>query len=177
MAHAAKNLSETLTFKILHMLNLSTWILLRTERQKKARWDLIALVQPPLYIFHKTRDEGNCDQIVRDSQTGHAERKGAVTSCHHISLLLWKKQSKAFLCCLVLRMVTAAGADRAEWTYEAAKCTGAVQPLLVSLWTWGSFPPLTYAGKRGLVHMSREQFPQVRAEQSHFPQVREKRHH
>lgn len=37
MAHEAKNLSETFTFKILHMLNISTCILLGTEKQKEAR--------------------------------------------------------------------------------------------------------------------------------------------
>lgn len=79
------------------MLNLSTCILLRTKKQKKARSDLFALVQSPQYIFHKTRDEGNCDQVVRDSQIGHVEGKGAVTSHLHISLLLQRKQDKTFL--------------------------------------------------------------------------------
>lgn len=51
--------------------------------------------------------------------------------------------------------------DSVGWIHETAKChdTGAVQPCWRHTEPAGSFPPLTYARKSGLVHMPRKQLP------------------
>lgn len=148
-----------------------------SELKSRRKRDLVALVQAQLHVFHKIRDEGNCDQIVRDSQIGHVKRKGGVTSHLYISLLLWRKQDKAFLVGLVLRMVTAAAAGiqtvqdepmRLQNAMAQGQCGPAGVPLDL-----GSFPPLTYAGKRGLVHVFGEQLPLRCRATSHR---RERRH-
>lgn len=112
MALAAKNPSETFAFKIVHMLNFSTCILLRTEKQKKKRWDLVTLLHSPLYIFHKTRDEGNWSDSQKLSDWACEEKRSCHLTPPYLTPTLEESgQGISLLVGVVLRMGAAAAAE------------------------------------------------------------------
>lgn len=81
------------------MLNLSTRIFLRTGKKKKVRLDLVSW---QLYIYPKMRNEGDCGETAMNECV---KRKGAAASHLHTSLRFWRKQSRAFLCQLLVGLV------------------------------------------------------------------------
>lgn len=90
------------------------------------------------------------DQIVTDSQIGHVKRKGAVTSHYHISLLLWRKQDKAFLTWLgwcwgwsLQQLQRYRQCRMNPWGCKMPWHGGSAVPL-VSYWTWGDHSHLWY---------------------------------
>lgn len=177
MAHEAKNLSETFTFKILHMLNISTCILLGTEKQKEAR-PCGSCTGTTACISQNKGWRKLWSDSQRLSDWAYEEKR----RCHLTPLYLTPAleetgQGISLLLGLVLRMVAAAAAGiqtvkdepmRLQNAMAQGQCGPAGVPLDL-----GSFPPLTYAGKRGLVHVFGEQLPLRCRATSHR---RERRH-